>query len=139
MAVVPIFHGAVTADARLVLDESDRDRRRQHLRGLAGKRVEVVLRKERTQRSLDQNAYWHAVPFPLLAEEWGEDIETTKLLVLGECFGWKDTKGGHRVPIKPSTSALTTEEGSYLTEWIPPWAMTQFGVDIPLPEKGEGS
>lgn len=137
MTVVPIFHATVTQDARLVLDERERDRRRVHLSSLAGRRVEVVVRKERTQRSLNQNAYWHAVPFALLAEYWGEDIETTKLLCLGECFGWKDTREGHRVPIKPSTSALTTEEGSHFTEWMPPWAMTHFGVDIPLPKEGE--
>lgn len=137
MSVVPIFHGAVTADARLVLDESERDRRRIHLASLAGKRVDVVVRRERTQRSLDVNAYWHAVPFALLAEYWGEDIETAKLLILGECFGWKETRDGHRVPIKPSTSGLTTEEGSQLTDWMPPWAMTNFGVDIPLPKEGE--
>ncbi len=138
MGVVPIFHAAVTEDARLLLDESERDRRRLHLQSLAGKRVEVIVRKERTQRSIDQNKYWHAVPFPILAEYWGEDIETAKLLVLGECFGWKETHGV-RIPIKPSSSALTTEEGSHLTEWIPPWAMREFGVDIPLPREGEGS
>jgi hypothetical protein len=137
MAVVPIFHGAITPDARLVLDEHERDRRRMHLGSLIGKRVEVIVRKVRTQRSLDQNAYLHAVPFALLAEYWGEDIETTKLLCLGECFGWKDTRDGHRVPIKPSTSGLTTEEGSHLIEWLPAWAMREFGVSIPLPQEGQ--
>lgn len=137
MSVVPIFRGCVTNDGRMLLDEQERDQRRLHLGSLAGKRIEVVVRKERTQRSLDQNAYWHAVPFALLAEYWGEDIETTKLLCLGECFGWKDTRDGHRVPIKPSTSALTTEEGSHFTEWMPPWAMREFGVSIPLPKEGE--
>ena len=135
MVLVPIFTGVVTIEGHLELDESQRGHRRVYLESLAGKRVEEVIRKRRTQRSLDQNAYLHAVPFPLLAEYWGEDIETTKLLVLGECFGWRDTRDGHRFPIKPSTSALTTEEGSYLIEWIPPWAMTRFGVDVPLPEK----
>lgn len=137
MSVVPIFHGLVTDDAKLVLDEQERDRRRIHLASLAGRRVDVVVRRERTQRSLDVNAYWHAVPFALLAEYWGEDIETAKLLILGECFGWKETRDGHRVPIKASTSGLTTEEGSHLTDWMPPWAMTNFGVDIPLPKEGE--
>lgn len=136
MAVVPIFHGKVTDDAVLVLEESERERRRQHLRTLAGRRIEVILRRERTQRTLDQNKYLHAVPFPLLAEYWGEDIETAKLLVLGECFGWHDTRDGHRFPIKPSSSLLTTEEGSHLIEWLPPWAMTNFGVEIPLPREG---
>lgn len=135
MAVVPVFHGDISADGRLVLDESERDRRRVHLSSLVGKRVDVIVRKHRTQRSLDQNAYLHTVPFPLLAEEWGEDIETAKLLILGECFGWKETKDGHRFPIKPSSSALTTDECSHLIEWIPPWAMLNFRVEVPLPEK----
>lgn len=137
MSVNPIFHGDVTDDARLVLDETERDKRRLHLSGLAGRRVEVIVRRERTQRSIDQNAYLHAVPFALLAEYWGEDMETTKLLCLGECFGWKNTRDGHRIPIKPSTSALTVEETSHLIEWMPPWAMREFQVAIPLPRDGE--
>jgi hypothetical protein len=108
------------------------------LRTLSGDAVELVVRKARTQRSLDQNAYLHAVPFAILAEEWGEDIETTKLLVLGECFGWRDV-GEARVPIKPSTSRLTVEEASHLIEWIPPWAMVKFGTRIPLPHEAEAA
>lgn len=111
--------------------------RRAYFKTLAGKNVEIVVRRERVQRSLDMNRYWHAVPFPLLAEYWGEDIETTKLLVLGECFGWRDLKDGKRIPMKPSTSALTVEEGSHLTNWMPPWAMTNFGVEIPLPKEAD--
>ena len=139
MAHVPIFHGKVTDDAKLELLETERDQRRIWLGALTGQHVEVVVRKARTQRSLDQSSYWHAVPFRLLSEYWGEDIETTKLLVLGECFGWRELGEGRRIPMKPSTSSLTVEEGSYLTDWMPPWAMMQFGVDIPLPEKAEAA
>lgn len=135
MSQIPIFHGRVTEDARLELLEAERDRRRIWLQTLAGKPVEVVVRRVRTQRSLDQNAYWHAVPFAILADYWGEDMETTKLLVLGEKFGWRDLGDGRRIPMKPSTSALTVEEGDQLTEWMPPWAMTNFGVEIPLPKE----
>lgn len=133
--IVPIFTGKVDDDAVLMLTPTEAPQRRLHLKTLAGREVEIVIRKKRTQRSLDQNAYLHAVPFQILGEYFGEDIETTKLLVLGECFGWHVTKHGHRLPIKPSTSGLTTEEGSQLIEWIPPWAMLNFGVDIPLPRK----
>jgi hypothetical protein len=134
MTPVPIFHGRITDDGRLELLENERDRRRTHLQTLAGRPVEVIVRKVRTQRSLDMNAYWHAVPFALLAEYWGEDIETTKLLVLGECFGWREFPDG-RIPMKPSTAALTVDEGTHLTNWLPPWAMTKFGVNIPLPNE----
>lgn len=139
MSAYPIFHGRITDDGRLELLKTERDRRRIWLGTLTGKPVEVIVRKVRTQRSLDLNAYWHAVPFAILSEYWGEDIETTKLLVLGECFGWRELGEGRRIPMKPSTSALTVEEGSQLTDWMPPWAMTEFGVDIPLPEKAEAA
>jgi hypothetical protein len=140
MAPVPILHGEVTADGRLVLDGAERQLRAQHLRHLAGKRVEIIVRKERTQRSLDQNAYLHAIPFSMLAEEWGEDIETTKLLVLGECFGWRDLANGARIPMKPSSAALTVDECSHLIEWIVKWAavpgnVCARGFMIPLPKE----
>jgi hypothetical protein len=139
MAIVPIFTGHVTEDGKLLLTPNEETYRRRYLQSLSGRDVEIVVRRKRVQRSLDMNKYWHAVPFPILAEYWGEDIETTKFLVLGECFGWREIKDGHRLPLKPSTSALTVEEGSYLTNWMPPWAMTNFGVDIPLPQKAEAA
>lgn len=136
---IPIFHGRISSEGRFELADDERTLRQQYFKSLAGQSVEIVVRKERTKRSLDQNAYLHAVPFPLLAEYWGEDIETTKLLVLGECFGWKELSDGHRLPMKPSSSNLTIDEGSHLIEWLPPWAMTRFGVPIPLPNEAEAA
>ena len=86
MAPVPIFHGRVREDGRLDLLDVERDRRRMYLRTLVGKPVEVIVRKARVQRSVDQNAYLHAGPFPVLAEELGyESIEELKLALMGEC------------------------------------------------------
>lgn len=138
MAIVPVWHGLVDEDGKLLLTLAEADQRRHYLRFLKGQRVEVVIRKARSQRSLDQNAYFHGVPVPLLAAEWGEDVETTKLLILGECFGWKETHGS-RLPLKPHTSKLTVEEFSHLIEWLPPWAMVNFGVSIPLPHEAEAA
>ncbi len=139
MALVPIFHGCVTDDGAFLPDEHETAQRKNYLRFLRGQRVEFVIRKERTKRSEEQNKYLHAVPLPLLAAEWGEDIETAKLLILGECFGWKETRDGHRLPVKPHTSGLTVEEFSQLIEWLPPWAMVNFGVSIPLPNEAEAA
>lgn len=139
MLQIPIFHGRISADGKFELAERERILRQQYFKSLAGRNVEIVVRKERVQRSLDQNKYWHAVPFPILADCWGEDIETTKLLVLGECFGWRESLGGQRVPMKPSTSNLTVEEGTYLTDWMPPWAMKEFRLVIPYPNEAEGA
>jgi hypothetical protein len=139
VTTVPIFHARVSADGRLELLEAERDRRRAWLQTLAGKDVDVIVRKHREQRTLDQNAYLHAVPVPMIAEEWGEDIEATKLLLLGECFGWRETAHG-RIPVKPSTSRLSTEEFSHFIEWIVRWAamprnVCEHGFRIPLPNE----
>lgn len=135
---IPIFTGHVDEAGKLSLTEQQRCYRRAWLDTLKGQDVEVVIRKKRRQRSLQQSNYLHAVPFAILAEFFGEDIETTKLLVLGECFGWRDVQGG-RIPVKPSTAALTVEETSHLIEWMPPWAMTNFRVRIPLPNEAEAA
>lgn len=140
MGQVPIFHGHVNASAKLTLAPAEAPQRHKHLRNLAGKNVEVVIRKVRTKRSIDQNAYWHAVPFDLFAEYFGEDIESTKYNLMGQCWGWHYSKLAKRdVPIKPSTSEMTTEEGAHFTDWMIQFGLTDCnGLVIPPPEKAEG-
>jgi hypothetical protein len=141
MALVPIFHGRVTPDARLELRETERTQRRLHLQSLAGRDVEIVIRKERKQRSLKQNAYWHSQVFPLLAEELGYDsIDALKFDLMGECWGWTETNGGHRIPVKMRTSELTTEEGAKFTDWLVRFGATlPSPVRIPLPGEAEAA
>lgn len=136
MAMTPLFHGRVTADGRLELDEFERDRRTQYLRYLRGKPVELEIRQARTKRSLDQNAYLHAVPFPILAAHFGDSIEGVKLDLMGECWGWKASSvTGKWLPVKPHTSAMTVEECQFFIDWLLPWAMTEHGIAIPLPSE----
>lgn len=140
MAPVPILHGVVSATGLLSLDESERDIRRMHLQSLAGQNVEVVVRKQRVKRSLDQNAYIHAVPVPILAEHFGESVGDMKLILMGECWGWRfDPLAGREIPIKAHTSDMTVEECTYFIDWVIPWAMVNHGVDIPLPHEAEAA
>lgn len=136
MAPVPIFHGRITDDGQLVLDANEATQRAAHRRSLAGRRVEVIIRKERTRRSLDQNAYLHAQPFPILAEFFGDSVEGVKYSLMGECWGWKrDRVSGHEVPVKANTSDMTVDECAFFIDWLIPWAMTKHGVDIPYPRE----
>lgn len=105
-----------------------------HLRTVQGQPVEVVIRKPRSKRSLDQNAYAHAWPFKLIAEAMGESVEAAKLAILGEKFGWRELRG-HLIPVKPSTAALTVEEFHELIEWMPAFGAHTFGISIPLPNE----
>lgn len=102
----------------------------------AGKKVAVAIRKPREKRSLDMNAYLHRWPFKLLAEHFGDSIEGTKLDLMGHFFGW--TTGpisGRPVPIKPHTSDMSKEESAAFLDWLIPWAKTEHGVSIPLPNE----
>lgn len=134
--MVPVFHGQINDAATRILWDADAALPRlRWMKTLAGERVEVIIRKARAKRSLDQNSYWHGVVFPLVSEYTGYTIPETKLVLLGECFGWQKI-GGHDVPIKPSTSDLTVEEGSRFTEFFGPWAVEHCGgLQIPLPNE----
>lgn len=129
MALVPIFHGRVDKSGALVLFDTERHQRRAYLRTLVDRDVETIVRKKRVKRSLDQNAYWHAVPFALLQEALGYDsVEELKFDLMGDKWGWTLTKAGHRVPLKMHTSELTTAEGSEFTDWL-----VRFGAMLPTP------
>jgi len=130
MTITPLFTGRVLPGGLLVMD-CPKDYTR-HVRSLHGRFVEVIVRKLRTQRSIDQNAYLHVAPFPILADYFGYTIPEVKLALMGECWGWKKL-GSHEVPIKPSTSELTVEECTYFIDWLIPWAMMNHNVVIPLP------
>jgi hypothetical protein len=125
MAHVPIFHGVVSEDGERVLFASDeKPARRSYLRQLAGERIEWTVRKERTQRSLDQNALIHVIA-TVLSDCTGYTLAESKLLMMGECFGWK-TVSGHEMPVKPHTADMTVEEATYFIDWALPWLHEQF-------------
>lgn len=141
--VVPIFTGTVSDDgSRIEFAADEASQRRRYLQTLAGQRIEVVVRKRKTKRSLDQNAFWHSVPFPLLAEYLGYDedeIEELKFFLMGEYSGWHESKAGLRLPNILHTSDLTTEEGADFTEWLVRFGakLPGGGVMIPLPNEAQ--
>jgi hypothetical protein len=137
MAEGLVFRGAFDGSGAFRPDPPDADRMARARRKLAGKRAEVVFRRPRSKRSLDQNAYAHAWPFRLLAEHFGDSVEGVKLDLLGECFGWTAAPITKRlVPVKPHTSALTVEEFSHFIDWMVIFGASN-GVVIPLPSEVE--
>ncbi len=135
MTGTPVFSGRVLPGGLLVLDRP-KDYAR-YVRSLHGRFVDVIVRKQRVQRSLDQNAYLHAVVFPILADYFGDSVEGVKYDLMGEKWGLKPSiiEPSRLVPIKPSTSSMTVEECSAFIEWVIPWALTEHGVEIPLPNE----
>jgi len=133
--LTPVFLARVE-EGKLVFEQTHRVRR--HVRSLEGKLVEVVIRRLRSLRSIQQNKYWHAVPVTIMSEYMGEDHMATHYALLGECFGYHwNEKLYKEIPNRGSSSALTVEDFSHLIEWCPPWALHEYSVEIPLPNECE--
>ncbi len=136
MTPVPVWHAVVTPAGVLEMAPAERGLRRAYLKCLAGKPVDVVVRVHRKQRSKDQNAYIHAVPIPILAEHFGYTVPEMKLVLMGECWGWRmDKVSGKEIPINVHTSDMNTDECSQFIEWVIPWAMVNHEVAIPFPSE----
>jgi len=89
------------------------------------------------RRSLDQNAFLHAVPLRLICNHTGHSIDEMKDYLLMEAFGTveKDVLGKIIVrPVKRS-SDLNTKEFSWFLDWIENWAIETVGLLIPRPNE----
>lgn len=97
----------------------------------------VVITDYVEKRSLDQNAFLHAVPLKLLCEHTGFTLDEMKDYLLGEAFGWRESKIVDRVVTTPlrRTSDLNRREFSWFIEWIEMWASETLGLRIPRPNE----
>jgi hypothetical protein len=129
----PTFTGTVSEQGRLTLD--DRRAFLHHVYTFAGHAVELTVRRKRSQRSLDQNKFWWAVPVRLCAEHCGYSDSEMHYALLGECFGWKVGPTGKEIPNVTSSSGLTVEQFTHLIDWVLVWGPTELGVNIPAPDQ----
>lgn len=127
--------GVLTEDGSLKL--WNRGEFAEALKRLKPGRVVITVTPLADKRSLDQNAYLHAVPFPLLAEEFGCSVEDVKYDLMGEKWGWKPSplNPNHFIPVMPHTSDMTVEQCTEFIEWLIPWALDKFGISIPYPNE----
>lgn len=142
MAVIPVFHGTVTAAGRLDLLDVERIRRRVYLLGIAGKEVDITITVHRERRSTKQNAWWWKIAVPLIATELGYDKhEHDKLhyALVSLCFGTTvDAVTKQEIP-NVRSSHLTTVQFSELMEWAVRWAATEHGIVVPLPNESRAA
>jgi hypothetical protein len=138
MSVVPVFKGRVLTGGLLALDRP-KDYAR-YVRSFAGQYVEVTIRKQRSQRSTDQNRWWRGVAVPLIAEAMGHDrheYDQVHYALVAKCFGSTvDVKTGLEIP-NVRSSHLSTAEFSELMEWAVRFAAQYLNVVVPLPGEVE--
>lgn len=97
----------------------------------------ITVEPRKTKRTLDQNAYLHAVPFPLIADYVGCSVEDIKYDLMGEKWGWKPSAldPNRMIPVMPHTSDMTVEQCSEFIDWLIPFAAEKFGMSIPYPDE----
>ena len=141
MPQIPIFRGRISDDGRLELREDEQQVRRNYLKRLAGKDVDVVVKVHRNQRSLDQNAWHWGICIPIIADSLGYDRDEHDELhywLVKECFGTHfDARIREEVP-NARSSKLTTAQFSEFMEWEVRWAAKQ-GIVVPLPNESEAA
>jgi len=134
MAMTPIFRGRVLDGGLLCLDRP-KDYAR-HVRSLAGKYVEVLVRQQRTKRSNQANRWHWGIAVAMIAEYLGYDKhehEQVHYALVAKCFGTR-VVNGLEVP-NVRSSRLSTAEFSELMEWEVRYAAQEWGLIIPLPNE----
>ena len=96
-----------------------------------GKSIEVVVRDERKNRSRLENAYYWAVPIPLISEATGFDRDETHLAMRIEFL----TDNSGMLSKVRSTADLTTVEFEEYLSKIRRWASEFLSIYIPEPNE----
>lgn len=133
---VPVFEATVNERGNLVLTRPYDFR--LYLKRLQEKPVEVVVRRRRSKRSLEQNAWTWGVAYPILGETLGYDRDELDELHYALVAKWGgthlDEKLGVQVANKRSSQLSTAEFSDYM-EWLVRFAAKEFGCVIPLPNE----
>jgi hypothetical protein len=125
----PVFLGSVDR-GRLVLD--DPSRFHAHLRGLDKKRVEVVVRRQRRIRSLDQNRYYWGVVVKMLADGFGYEPEEMHEALKFQFLRVPSAEGRPLETVRSTASLSTVEFMDYIAA-VQRWAAAEYCICIPDP------
>lgn len=126
--MIPVFRAKVT-DGKIAFD--NQSKLNSYIETLEGKYVEVKVQKERSQRSLNQNAYYWGIVIELLSQHTGYTPDEMHEICRYQ-FLKKVNEAGFEF-IQSTSKLNTTEFESYLEE-IKRWA-SMLGVVIPDPNE----
>ena len=101
-----------------------------HLFTLEGQKVEVDIKKLRSQRSNNQNNYYFGCVLDILSKETGYEIDE-----MHEIMKYKFLKQNRKTGMEyvKSTSKLSTSEFEDYLEKIRRWASIELSIFIPDP------
>jgi hypothetical protein len=128
---------ATKEDGRWVMDKA---RWRKLCDALKEGQYVITVERYVANRSLKQNAYYHAVIVELLADYWGLEHDDAHELIKLHCNSKtvevvnKETGEVEETTIARSTASLNKEEWGLFIERCQRWAAMEFGVVIPDPD-----
>lgn len=110
----------------------------------------ITAEPVKSTRSTSQNAYLWAVPYKLISEATGYEVEEVHEYFLGRFFGWKDKKvpktprnpkGVESVPVRTTTtdehgkrSVLSYDAFSEYVAYIQRFAAVKLSIVVPDPD-----
>ena len=117
----------------------DKDRFRHYLSGLPDGDYELILRKKKSQRSLNQNNYYWGVCIELISQHTGYDPdeihEILKQMFLPKRMEIQTASGTIHKTISKSTTELDTKGMEEYLENIRRWAASELGCNVPEPNE----
>ena len=127
------FFGSVTNGVLKIRDRKSFD---EYLRQFEGKDVEILVKRKKAKRSLDQNAFFHAWVV-LLADYTGYTKEETKEILKNQFLSVEkvNKKTGSIFQCTRATSSLNKIEFADFCTDIQHWAESEFGIRLPLPDE----
>lgn len=124
----PIFKGRVEK-GKIILE--NQNRYLVQISKLEGKQVELILRKQKKQRSIAENSYYWGVVIEILKDHCGYDAEE-----MHEALKFKFLrKGKEGLETVVSTTKLSTAAFEDYLETIRIWASKELNCFIPLPNE----
>lgn len=101
-----------------------------------GKEVELTVERKKKRRSNNQNAYYHGVVVPMIAQAMGEDSCEDVHNYLKAEFNWKYIViGDEEKKFPQSTAKLSTAEFSEYVAKIQRWASEFLSLYVPDPNE----
>jgi hypothetical protein len=129
---------------RFIIHHNDAIRRenaRQYIDGLdPNRKWRIEIAEYRQRRSLDQNAYIHAVPLKIISEHTGYSMDEIKEYLCGEFTGWEEHEVFGKKKVRPrlTTSQMNTKQMTDFIEWMQWFASSTLNLRIPSPNEYEG-
>ncbi len=124
-----IIFKAKVEKTTLKLDEPEK--MREYLKSLEGQIVQVIVRKPKNPRSLNQNAFLWGVVYRLISEVTGFTVDEVHS-AMGLMFLLDRSRS---IPIIRSTTSLNTVEMEEYIESIRQFAAKDLNCSIPLPNE----